>query len=247
MPNSYFQFKQFTIHQDKCAMKVCTDACIFGAWFARKELKAKKILDIGSGTGLLLLMLAQKHSSDFDGIEIDSKCFEQLRENVDNSKWREKVVVIEADVRNFTAESKFDFIISNPPFYERSLSSPFAESNLARHSSHLNLEELLIAIDRNLSSSGSFAVLLPYYRSGEFEELANANGFYLMEKLSVRQFPQQQFFRSIYHCSRVRPENICEVELVIQNDEGNYTEEFIELLKDYYLYLRPDESVQRLS
>ncbi len=240
MSNSYFQFKQFKINQDKCAMKVCTDACIFGAWFAKKDLNAKEILDIGSGTGLLVLMLAQKHSSNFQGIEIDSTCFQQLKENVVNSKWSDRVELTEGDIRNFCSEKRFDFIISNPPFYEKSLTSPSAGSNLARHSSHLTLEELLTSIDRNLSTSGSFAVLLPYHRSEEFESLAANKNFYLMEKLSVKQSPAHNYFRSIYHCSRAQDEKISEKEILIQNNSREYTEEFIELLKDYYLYLGPD-------
>jgi len=240
MPNNYFQFKQFTIQQDKCAMKVCTDACVFGAWFARKDLHAKSILDIGSGTGLLMLMLAQNHPSNFLGIEIDSIGFQQLKENISNSKWSERIELVEGDVRNFSSEGKFDFIISNPPFYENSLTSPSAGYNLARHSSHLTLEELLSTVNLNLSQSGSFGLLLPYHRSKEFERIAKENNFQVVEKVSMRQSPRHNYFRSIYHCSRTHAENISEKEMVIQTERGEYTEEFIELLKDYYLYLRPD-------
>ena len=221
-------------------MKVCTDACLFGAWFAGKDLNAKSILDIGSGTGLLILMLAQKHSSDFQGIEIDSPCFQQLKENISNSKWGDRIELIEGDVRDFSAERKFDFIITNPPFYENSLSSPSVGANLARHSSHLVLEEVLAAVNRNLSASGSFAVLLPYHRSEEFETTVKENDFHLAEKVLVKPSPRHNYFRSIYHCTRTQAEKISEKEIVIQSESGEYTEEVIKLLKDYYLYLGSD-------
>jgi len=221
-------------------MKVCTDACLFGAWFARKNLHAKSILDIGSGTGLLMLMLAQNHSSDFHGIEIDNFCFQQLKENIGNSKWSDRIELTEGDVRHFSSEWKFDFIVSNPPFYENSLTSPSAGANLARHSSHLTLEELLASINRNLSPSGSFAILLPYHRSEEFESIVKKNDFYVVEKVAVRQSPRHNFFRCIYHCTRTQPEKISENEIVIHHDSGEYTDEFVGLLKDYYLHLRPD-------
>src|ERR1051326_2195609 len=102
MANTYFQFKQFTIHQDQCAMKVCTDACILGAWFAEKIPSQSAVLDIGSGTGLLMLMLAQKNRGEIDGIELDLPSFKQLKENITNSKWKENLHVFPGDVRTFS-------------------------------------------------------------------------------------------------------------------------------------------------
>src|SRR5215469_2574817 len=99
MPNNYFQFKQLTIHQDQCAMKVCTDACILGAWFAEKIPNSSFVLDIGSGTGLLMLMLAQKSKSEIDGIEVDLPAFKQLRENIAASQWKDRLQAFPGDVR----------------------------------------------------------------------------------------------------------------------------------------------------
>src|SRR5256885_11513386 len=110
MSNNYFRFKQFMIYQDKCAMKVCTDACILGAWLAQKDLPAQHILDIGSGTGLLMLMLAQKQEAIIHGIEINDDCFDQLKQNIQESKWREKLKVHRGDIRNFNPGMQFDFI-----------------------------------------------------------------------------------------------------------------------------------------
>jgi tRNA1Val (adenine37-N6)-methyltransferase len=238
MRNAFFQFKQFTVHQDQCAMKVCTDACILGAWFADKAPSYARVLDIGSGTGLLMLMLAQKHKGDIRGIEIDLDAFRQLKDNVAKSPWHQLFKVYPGDVRYFSFPEKFDFIISNPPFYENDLPASSLTANLARHSKELTLSELLEAIDTNLSHKGSFGVLLPYHRTAWFEEqAASRHGFILNEKLLVRQTPRHDFFRSILHFSRQKDNFIPVTELSIQDNTGAYTEDFTELMKDYYLTL----------
>jgi tRNA1Val (adenine37-N6)-methyltransferase len=240
MPNPYFQFKQFTIHQDKCAMKICTDACILGAWFAGKSFSPKNILDIGSGTGLLMLMLAQKHNGNIQGIEIDLASLGQLKENIANSGWRQRLVIHKGDIRTFTPDIKFDFIISNPPFYENNLETESAAKNIARHSKQLTLEDLLKAIDRNLTNRGSFGLLLPHGRLNYFEKIAAEKGFHLVERLLLRQSPSHNYFRGILHFAKEEEKKIAERELTIQDQTGEYTREFIKLLKDFYLYLHHD-------
>lgn len=237
MANSYFQFKQFVVHQDQCAMKVCTDACVFGAWFADKAPPYASILDIGSGTGLLMLMLAQKHKGEIRGIEIDLSAFRQLKENLDSSPWRKMLKAFPGDARNYRFPEKFDFIISNPPFFENDLPASSEAANLARHSKELTLTELLAVIDANLSPAGAFGILLPFSRTAWFEEQAARCGFTVGERLLVRQSPQHDYFRSILCFSRLRDRFTPVSELTIKDVAGNYTPEFVELLKDYYLYL----------
>jgi tRNA1Val (adenine37-N6)-methyltransferase len=237
MGNSFFKFKKFTIHQDRCAMKVCTDACILGAWFAEKAPAYSSVLDIGSGTGLLMLMLAQKHKGDIKGIELDLDAFRQLKANISKSPWRQQLKVFPGDVRFFSFPDRFDFIITNPPFYEGDLPAATEAANLARHSLELTLTELLGAIDANLSGEGSFGILLPYHRADWFARQAALSGFHLKEKLSVRQSSRHDFFRSILHFSRLRDNTIVTAELTIRDDAGAYTEDFVMLMKDYYLYL----------
>src|SRR4051812_24083842 len=117
MSNNYFQFKEFVIQQEHCAMKVCTDSCLFGAWASAWANNKKRILDIGAGTGLLMLMLAQNSSAIIDGIEIEPGCYRQLSTNVTSSPWADRLHAIENDVRQFQFKEKYDFIISNPPFF----------------------------------------------------------------------------------------------------------------------------------
>jgi tRNA1Val (adenine37-N6)-methyltransferase len=237
MPNPYFQFKQFTIYHDQCAMKVCTDACILGAWFANKVPANSKILDIGSGSGLLMMMLAQKNDSEIHGIEIDLPSFNQLKENIDHSKWKDKLTAFSSDVRTFLFPGQYDFIISNPPFFENDLQSEQDNLNIAKHSKSLTLEELVQVIERNLTRDGSFGVLLPYHRLDYFTDLCNRNGFWLSEQLLVKQSAAHNYFRAILHFRRQAGSFSPRHELVIQDEKNKYTPEFVELLKDYYLYL----------
>ncbi|MGZ5255804.1 MAG: tRNA1(Val) (adenine(37)-N6)-methyltransferase [Flavitalea sp.] len=244
MANQYFKFKQFTIHQDRCAMKVCTDACLFGSWVASQlernsenfnQQQRKIILDIGSGTGLLIMMLAQKIDANIYGIEIEPLCFEQLKENTSQNQWNERIQLYNDDIRNFQSEQPFDFIISNPPFFENDLNSSTSGEQLAKHSKELSLEELLGSIDRNLSTDGSFSVLLPYHRVDYFENMGIQKGFYPVRKMLVKQSEKHGFFRGMLTFSRTYRQCINEELSIRINNE--YSPQFIELLKDYYLYL----------
>lgn len=237
MANTYFQFKQFRIEQDRCSMKVGTDACILGAYFAERIAPHSRVLDVGSGTGLLLLMLAQKISGIMDGIEVEPACYSQLNENICSSHWKDRLHAIDGDVRQFNSAGKYDFIISNPPFYEDDLPSPSQQKNIAKHSSHLTLEELILAIERMLDPLGSFGVLLPAHRSSFFEELASKKKFHLIEKLSVSQTPGHHAFRNILHFSRNRTRELSETNLTIFAEPSLYSTEFRSLMKDYYLHL----------
>lgn len=237
MANSYFQFKQFTIHQDQCAMKVCTDACILGAWFAAKVPDIGYFLDIGSGTGLLMMMIAQQSNAEIHGIEIDLAAYRQLKENTQQNRWKERLRVFPGDARNYHFPLKYDFIISNPPFFENDLQSHSEREQVAKHSKQLTLEELLDTIDIHLQPYGGFGILIPYQRLQEFEQLAARKGFHCTEELLVKQTPRHSPFRAILHYARAKENFVPRFELVIQDDKNQYTPEFIELMKDYYLNL----------
>ena len=143
MANTYFQFRQFIIHQDRCAMKVTTDACLFGAWVANQIKNTgsefSTALDIGTGTGLLSLMVSQKNDLKIDTIEIEDDAFEQLKENIADSPWKDRINLFHNDVRNFIFNQQYDVIFSNPPFYENELKSDDAKRNLALHGTNYHL------------------------------------------------------------------------------------------------------------
>jgi len=241
MPNNYFQFKQFTIYQDHCAMKVTTDGCLFGAYVAgliqNSKVKSKNWLDIGTGTGLLSLMLAQKNDLLLDAVEIDEPTYLQAKSNFEQSPWKEKLSIFNTDILQFDTAKKYDCIITNPPFFEDDLKSDQLTKNQAKHDASLTLLQLLKAIDTHLSTDGNFFVLLPFHRSDYFEKEAAVLNFHLVEKLIVKQTPAHNYFRSVLYFSR--NEALPRItELTIKNTEGNYTAAFNALLKDYYLFIK---------
>jgi tRNA1Val (adenine37-N6)-methyltransferase len=244
MANNYFLFKEFTILQEKAAMKVTTDACLFGAWaankLAEKDQTDLQILDIGTGTGLLSLMLIQKTTSALiDAIEIDRNAYEQAIENVMDSRWKEKIQVFHADIKSFESEKKYDIIISNPPFYENELKAVNLKKNLAHHNDGLLLSEIVELIKKFLAPGGQFYLLFPYKRYEELKKLLTVHYFQLDDLSLVKQTVSHDYFR-IMLCGSLPPsipfETACN-EISIKDKDDNYTPAFIKLLKDYYLYL----------
>ena len=243
MANNFFQFKQFTIQQQFCAMKVSTDACIFGAAvaeiFAAKALpdedKEIHYLDIGTGTGLLSLMLAQKTTAFIDAVEIDSAAYDEASKNFNLSPFKERLSIYNTDILNYRAAKKYEGIICNPPFFEGDLRSPDKKKNAAKHDTTLTLQQLLKIADSHIKVNGLLAVLLPYHRVDEFIKDAVDMHFGLKEKILLRHTAAHPYFRGILFFSKTKTTSAIK-ELVIK-EAGNYTDECMCLLKDYYLYL----------
>jgi tRNA1Val (adenine37-N6)-methyltransferase len=218
-------------------MKVCTDACILGAWLSARLQQPATILDIGSGTGLLMMMLAQRSPATIHGIEIDAAAYEQATANIHRHSWKERLTVFNGDARTFSFPQPYDFIITNPPFFENDWQAADEREQVAKHSTLLSLQELMTVINNNLQPNGSFGILLPFHRWEYFNQLATQHQFYITEKLFVKQSPRHNYFRAVLQYSRHNPGTAPATDLVIQKEDGAYTEEFITLLKDYYLYL----------
>ncbi len=239
MPNTWFQFKQFTVQQEHAAMKVCTDACLFGAWvahhLAHTTTAATGILDIGTGTGLLSLMVAQKTQALINAVEIDAAAAQQAAANFEASPWKEQLTVHQTAIQQFNNTHPYNFILSNPPFFENDLKSADNKRNLALHSEALSLENLLQEIQNRLTPGGRFAILLPRHRSNYFESLCNTKGFYTVENISVRQTPNHTPFRSMLLFATTEQATI-QQEIIIKENNA-YTAAFTALLKDYYLFL----------
>lgn len=242
MANTYFQFKQFTVQQDKCAMKVTTDSCLFGSLSPTlsEGEGVLNVLDIGTGTGLLSLMFAQKKQNALiDAIEIDKDAFEQAKENIAASPWADRINIIHADARNYSFPQKYDAIISNPPFYENELKADDKKKNVAHHGDDLTLNELFSIIKNNLSPTGFFYLLLPYKRNEEVKNLLLENDLAVSNLVFVRQSVAHDYFRIIL-AGKINSGGSNETridEIAIWNDKQQYTDAFKNLLKDYYLYL----------
>ncbi len=237
MPNKYFQFKQFRVEQDKCSMKVCTDSCVFGAWMAEKiEKKSpRKILDIGTGTGLLSLMVAQKNNVAIDAIDIDDNAIRQAGDNFKMSSMSSQLNALTGDIKTWPAGLKYDCIMCNPPFFEGDLLPEEEGKRNSRHSNTLRLNELITVVVNILPADGFFGVLLPYSRAEYFEKEALKKSLFVTEKLFVKQSTKHKYFRTILLLEK-KQNQVSQSEISIKN-ESEYTPEFIALLKDYYLYL----------
>lgn len=237
MPNTFFKFKQFTVEQGKAAMKICTDACLFGAWIANKyqHKNIQTVLDIGTGTGLLSLMFAQKKKVSIDAVEIDEQAALQAKENFSNASFGNAIHLHQCDIQNFKSNTRYDLIISNPPFFEQHLKSQNHGRNLALHSEQLSLATLISCIQHLLAKDGQFALLLPYYRLQEAITVANSAGFFLQEQVLVKQTEQHDYFRAILLFGTTEINSI-QSAITIKNNNV-YSSEFTMLLKDYYLYL----------
>ncbi|MEO5984821.1 MAG: methyltransferase, partial [Ferruginibacter sp.] len=233
MANTHFSFKQFLIHQDLCAMKVCTDACLFGAWSAQ-QMKTynhgvENILDIGTGTGLLSLMLAQQDIGNIHAIEIDASAIKQARENFTASPWRDRLKGIHGNVIGYHNDILYDFIICNPPFYEGELRSPGRERNAAMHDSELILQQVLKAIKNNLSPGGYASLMLPYSRKRDVEEISIKEGLYCIIRTDIRHTMKHSFFRTFVLLSAIKKDSVINEVITILDDDGVYTNSFSDL------------------
>ncbi len=224
-------------------MKVTTDACLFGAWVAHQikneKISPKTALDIGTGTGLLSLMVAQKNNLTADTIEIDESSWEQAKENIAASPWKDRINVFHGDARSSDLNKQYDIIFSNPPFYEKELKSDNPGRNTALHGSDLSFDDLMRLIHDNLSPEGLFFLLLPYKRRDELHPLLREHDLCLKEIVFVRQSVTHDYFRIMIK-GKIRSEKCYEYffdELSIWNELRQYTDEFKSLLREYYLYL----------
>lgn len=234
-----FAFKQFTINQDRCAMKVGTDGVLLGAWTPIFH-NPFNILDIGAGTGLLALMLAQRsYAQQIDAVEIDEDAYEQCVENFEQSKWNDRLFCYHASIDEFTEEffeeeEEYDLIVSNPPFYSENYSSGDEKRDKARFQEALPFDELIESAQALLSENGIFAVIIPYKEEENFIALAASVYLYPLKITRVKGAPTTEIKRSLLAFSRLEQTPIID-ELTIETERHKYTPEYIELTKYFYL------------
>jgi tRNA1Val (adenine37-N6)-methyltransferase len=235
MANNEFVFKQFRILQDKCAMKVGTDAVLLGAWVNTSG--TQHILDIGTGTGIIALMLAQKSSALIDAIDIDTNAFLQATENIESSKWADRIRVHHKSIQEYIPYCKFkyDLIVSNPPYFVDSSKAIEESRTNARHTDCLSFDDLLNGVVNLLDETGKFYIILPVKESQIFIEMAQKQKLYLSKLTRVITRPDKPEKRLLMRFEF--KECVAEEDSIIIEEEGrhNYSKAYKELTKDYYL------------
>jgi len=234
MANTYFEFKQFRINQENCAMKVGTDGVLLGAW-ANVE-KASQILDIGTGTGLIALMLAQRtQDASIIGVEFDEQAFTQAQRNVSESPWKSRLELVNTKVQEYENTKAFDHIVSNPPFFVASQKAPEANRNLARHNDSLSFDDLLKAAKSLLQENGRFSVVYPASEAEIFIDVAAKYGFCLNRLCKVYPTPTKAVRRYLMEFS-MREQGLIEESIILEIGKRHvYSPEYIALTKDFYL------------
>lgn len=235
MSNTYFEFKKFTIYQDKCAMKVGTDGVLLGAWAVTGD--ARQVLDVGTGTGLIALQIAQQcPATSITAIEIDAAAARQATENVNRTPWRERIKVVCCDFGQYQTSCKFDLIVSNPPYFTDALPCPDKQRKTARHAGSLNYESLFAQSARMLTADGRVAVIVPAEAGKTVTDTAWKYGLFPTKLTQVYTKTGKPCRRLLYAFGLHEAE--CEENvLYIENERGEYTQEYVELTRDYYLKL----------
>lgn len=232
-----FQFKQFSIQQDKTAMKVGTDGVLLGAW-APIDNNPKSILDIGTGTGLIALMLAQRSNADqIDALEIDEDAFEQATDNFENSPWNDQLFCFHAGLDEFIddPEDEYDLIVCNPPFYSEDYKTNNEQRDLARFQEAMPFEELVEAADLLLSENGIFSVIIPFKEETRFINLCAQVELYPVKATRVKGNQNSTIVRSLLAFKRYEIPILLVNEIAVEINRQEYTNEYIELTKDFYL------------
>lgn len=237
MPNTYFQFKQFRINQEQSGMKVTTDACLFGAWVVdqlRHVGEPERILDIGAGTGLLSLMVAQEtENSRIEAVELNERAFAEAEENFRNSAWNRRLTLVQSSIQDHQTKDTYDCILCNPPFFKGSQKGKKEDKNQAVHSESLPFDELLETVQRLLSKDGRCYLLYPEREMTEFISLAKTKGLHLETLVIVRNQEGQPVFRNLASFSFSQLKSSTH-ELVIRRQDGKYTDDFWGFLNIFY-------------
>ena len=235
MSRDSFTFKQFVVRQGRCAMKVGTDGTLLGAW-AALERPDGRILDIGTGTGLMALMMAQRYpEARVTAIDIDAAAVDQATENVKDSPFAERIQVRQADVNAFETSEPFDAIVCNPPYFDKALICPDNQRTLARHTLTLTYRQLMAAAWRLLADEGLFSVIIPNDYFQQMDSEAHLEGFFLTRIYGVRTVERKSVKRYLIELKKHPEKELVKKEVIVENKPNVRSEWYRELMKDFYI------------
>ena len=227
-----FKFKHFEIHQDRCAMKVGTDGVLLGAW----ALGGKRILDIGSGTGLISLMMAQRYpEAQVVGIDLDAEACAEARENVAASPFADRVNIVDCRLQDYESAEKFDAIVSNPPFFLNSLKNPDSKRSMARHADSLPFRELFRGVKLLLSDDGVFSAIVPVEVLEAFASEGYMHGFYLLRQCGIKTVERKQPKRYLLTFAKHRSMEMDDMVETMMDSEGNRSEWYAKITEEFYV------------
>ena len=235
--NNYFQFKQFKILQEKTAMKVNTDGVLLGAWTNTNG--AKTVLDIGTGTGLISLMIAQRSDAIITGVEIENDAANEALGNVQNSTWSNRIFIQNSSFQDFakTTTNNFDLIISNPPFFSDGIKNTNPQISMARHNHLLPFEDIIAGAVKLLSDFGKLALILPFEQANKFAEKARHNSLFLIRLTEVKPFPDKEPNRCLMELGK-QEQVLQKNQMSVFDESGSeYSDEFKNLVREFYLKL----------
>ena len=235
MSNNYFCFKQFAVVQDNTAMKVGTDGVLLGSWCNCAE--ARRVLDVGTGTGLIAMMVAQRSEAQVAAVEIDSSACIDAVENFGNSPWADRIELFNLPIQEFAddCQDRFDLIVSNPPFFSNSLKAPSAGRALARHDDTLPVADIFGCAVRLLNDNGHLSVIIPVDRLDDYDSEAALHGLRPVRRAMVRPNPSSPFHRAMVEYGYGESFSTDEIITIETEERGVYSPEYIALTQDIYL------------
>lgn len=234
MKNFIFNFKQFSVRNSLAAMKVGTDGVLLGAWCDVRN--ARKVLDVGTGTGLISLMVAQRNNEAvIDAIEIDYAASEEAAHNVANSPWADRILVINADFSEYTPRCKYDLIVSNPPYFSNGILPPDNSRMIARHCKTLTYDLLISKAASILVPGGGICIITPFEADNDITSLVSLNNLHICRKTFVRPKPNAKFKRILWQIGDEPCETIVDELQIEKENHHEYTSQYIDLTKDFYL------------
>lgn len=235
MSNNYFKFKQFTIRQENCAMKVGTDGCLLGGWFDCS--RSKRILDAGCGSGLIAIMAAQRCNAEITGVEIDADAAAQAAENAAASPWGSRINIVNADMLQFAPTAPFDSIVCNPPYFANSLRCGSESRTIARHNDTLNCGDFFKKAKELLALDGKVSIVIPCDMVEQWRDAAAINGFSASRITYIKTTPRKMPKRALLEFVRALCANTQSSTMVLEEEPGIYSEDAKRILGDFYLYI----------